>query len=248
MLRLVIATRNQHKFRELTRLLAVRGIRWVSLAACGRVPVVRETGKTCEANAIKKAVAAARATGCPAVADDSGIEVEALRWGPGVRSARFSGRHGDDGANNTKLLRLLQGMPSGRRRARYRCVLALAEPPPSRWRRSAGRGRRPAGPSGLIAIAHGTWYGRIAVSPKGRRGFGYDPLFVVPRYGKTVGELPAATKQRVSHRAIAARRLRTALIRLVQRRRSPASFALLRAAKQSVRGEMPGAGATGQAP
>ena len=203
MLRLVIATRNRHKFRELKQLLVVRGIRWVSLAACRRVPAVRETGKTCEANAIKKAVAVARATGCPAVADDSGIEVEALRWGPGVRSARFSGTHGNDRANNEKLLRLLQGRPSGRRRARYRCVLALADP------------------AGLIAVAHGTWYGRIAISPKGRRGFGYDPLFVVPRYGKTVGELPAATKQRVSHRAIAARRMRAALTQLVRRQQFP---------------------------
>ncbi len=202
MLRLVIATRNRHKFRELKKLLVVRGIRWVSLAACRRVPAVRETGKTCEANAIKKAVATARATGCPAVADDSGIEVEALRWGPGVRSARFSGAHGHDRANNEKLLRRLKGMPSGRRRARYRCVLALADP------------------VGLIAVAHGTWYGRIAVSPKGRGGFGYDPLFVVPRYGKTVGELPAATKQRMSHRSFAARRMRAALTRLVRQRQT----------------------------
>ena len=112
-------------------------------------------------------------------------------------------------------------MPPGRRRARYRCVLALADP------------------VGLIAIAHGTWYGRIAVSPKGRRGFGYDPLFVVPRYGKTVGELPAATKQRISHRAIAARRMRTALTRLVRQQGN--------SHHRGGRG-VPDAGAAGQAP
>ena len=162
-----------------------------------RLKPVRENGRSFEANAIKKAVAVARATGMFALADDSGLEVEALGWAPGVRSARFARTHGDDQANNRKLLRLLRGLPRRRRRARYRCALALASV------------------SGLMAVAHGAWVGWIAEEPKGRGGFGYDPLFLVPRFGKTVGELPASVKQRFSHRARAARRLHARLRRLV---------------------------------
>ena len=204
MLDIVIATRNRKKFGELRALLGVGGIRWRSLAVYPRLPTVRESGRSFEANAVKKARAAARATGRAAVADDSGLEVEALGWAPGVRSARFAGRHGDDQANTRKLLRLLEGLPPGKRRARYRCVLALAEP------------------SRLLAVARGTWAGRIAERPRGRGGFGYDPVFLVPRLGKTVGELPARTKQRLSHRALAARRLRPALTQLARRRRATA--------------------------
>jgi len=198
MLDVVIATRNRHKFRELKALLAVPGIRWRSLAAYPEVPVARESGRSFEANAVKKARAVARATGRPAVADDSGLEVKALRWGPGVRSARFAGSHGDDRANTRKLLRLLDGLPRRRRGARYRCALALA---------SSAK---------LIAVAHGTWTGRIAQAPRGQAGFGYDPVFFVPAFGKTVGELAPAVKRRLSHRSRAARRLVPALRRLVR--------------------------------
>ena len=203
MTEIVIATSNPHKFRELVGLLALPGIRWRSLRSlrslrdCSRLPVVREDGRTFEANAAKKARIIARATGCLALADDSGIEVEALEWAPGVRSARFAGRHGDDEANNAKLLKRLRGLPPSRRRARYRCALALADP------------------RGLIGVVQGRWAGWIAFAPRGRGGFGYDPLFVVPRLGKTVGQLPARVKQRLSHRAQAARRLRPLLRRVV---------------------------------
>ena len=193
---IVIATTNRHKARELRGLLAAREIRWRTLSDYPRLRPVRETGKTFEANAVKKAVAVAKAVGMMALADDSGLEVEALGWGPGVRSARFAGAHGNDGANNRKLLRLLRGLPRRKRRARYQCALALASP------------------SGVIAVAHGTWTGRIAEQPAGRGGFGYDPLFVIPRLGKTVGELPASVKRHFSHRARAARRLYRALTRL----------------------------------
>ena len=198
MLDIVIATGNRKKFRELRALLRIRGIRWRSLAEFPRLPAVRETGRSFEANAVKKARVVARAIGLPAVADDSGLEVEAIGWAPGVRSARFAGRHGDDRANNRKLLCLLDGLSPRRRGARYRCVLALV------------------GPSRLLAVARGTWVGRIAERPRGRGGFGYDPLFLVPRFGRTVGELPAAAKRRLSHRAIAAQRLRPALRRLAR--------------------------------
>ena len=195
---IVIATHNRHKFRELKALLNVPGVRWRSLAEYPGVPPVREHGRTFDANAIAKARSVAKATGCLALADDSGIEVEALGGAPGVRSARFAGSHGNDQANNTKLLRLLAGLPPARRRARYRCTLALA------------------GPSGFLALTRGAWSGRIARTPRGSRGFGYDPIFLVPKLRKTVAELPARTKQRLSHRAAAARRMRPVLGHLVR--------------------------------
>jgi XTP/dITP diphosphohydrolase len=190
MLEIVLATGNRHKVRELAGLLRVRGIRWRSLADYPSMRPARETGATFEANAIKKALAVARGTGRLALADDSGLEVEALGWGPGIRSARYAGRH--------KLLRALRGLPPARRRARYRCVLVLAAP---------GR---------VIAKARGDWTGRIAEIPKGSRGFGYDPLFVVPGSGKTVGQLSASVKRRLSHRAKAAAKLRLRLRRIAR--------------------------------
>lgn len=199
MVDVVIASRNRHKFRELTALLRIPGIRWHSLAEFPGVAPVDETGRTFDANAKTKARTVAKATGLLALADDSGLEVEALGGGPGIQSARFAGRHGDDQANNDKLLRLLEGLPPLKRKARYRCSLALADP------------------SRLIALARGTWRGRIALESKGREGFGYDPIFLVPRLGKTVGQLPIAMKQRLSHRAMAARRLRPLLRRFIRR-------------------------------
>ena len=206
MLDLVIATRNRHKVRELKQLLAVPGIRWRSLLEFPRAPEVPETGKTFEANAIKKARAIAQATGLLALADDSGIEIEALGGRPGVRSARFAGTHGDDAANNRKLLHLLDGLPPARRGARYRCCLALVAP------------------NGQATLAHGAWRGRIADVPRGDGGFGYDPIFLVPRLNKTVGQLSARMKHRLSHRAAAARRLRPLLRRLTHLSRVSASL------------------------
>ena len=183
----VIATRNAHKLRELARLFPLRGIRWHSLAEFPEAPRVRERGRTYQANAITKARAAARATGRLALADDSGIEVQALGWRPGIRSARFAGSHGDDQANNDKLLRLLRGVPASKRAARYRCALALASP------------------TRLIRLTHGTWTGRIAAAPAGHGGFGYDPLFLLPLPdARSSAELPTEEKNRLSHRAAAA--------------------------------------------
>ena len=193
---IVVATRNRHKLRELVALLKVRGIRWRSLQAFSRVPSVAERAHSFEANAIAKARAVARATGHLALADDSGLEVQALNGAPGVRSARFAGTHCDDEANNHKLLQLLARVPLSRRHARYRCSLALVSP------------------RGVVALTHGTWHGRIATHPKGRGGFGYDPIFCVPSLGKTVGELPLRMKQRLSHRARAATPMRRVLQQL----------------------------------
>lgn len=202
---LVIATRNRKKCLELAALLRMPGVRWRSVAEFPGVPDVRETGRTFEANAVRKALAAARATGRPAVADDSGLEVDALSGAPGVRSARFSGRHGDDRANKAKLLRKLAEVAPARRGAQFRCVLALASP------------------QRVLAKAEGTLRGQIAMRPRGRRGFGYDPVFLVPRFGKTVAELPAAVKNRISHRARAAARLRRMLPRALARYRIASS-------------------------
>jgi len=195
MIHIVIATRNHHKFAELRELLPKRGIRWHSLAEFPNAPSVRENGRSFEANAIKKARAVAKATGWLAVADDSGLEVDALGGDPGIRSARYAGRHVDDAANNRKLLRMLKEVPPSRRRARYCCVLAVAD------------SRR------VLAAVEGRWAGRIAEAPAGRAGFGYDPIFWLPKLNKTVAQLPRRRKQRLSHRAAAARRLWPALQR-----------------------------------
>lgn len=198
MVSIVMATGNSHKVAELKTLLAMPQVRWHSLADFPGLPLVEESADTFEDNAIKKAYTVARLTGRLALADDSGLEVDALGGRPGVRSARFSGRHGNDSANNDTLLRRLQGISPAQRRARYRCVLALASP------------------DGLIGLAKGAWEGRIALEAAGNRGFGYDPIFVIPRFGKTVGQLPRAVKQRLSHRARAALRMRQILKRVVR--------------------------------
>ena len=189
-LQIVIATRNPHKFRELTALLVVPGIRWRSLAKFSRVPAIREDGATFEANAGKKARLTARATGCFALADDSGLEVKVLGGAPGIRSARFAGRHGDDRANNIKLLKQLESVPMSRRQAQFRCVLALASP------------------TKILKITEGILRGRIAPAPKGKQGFGYDPIFLVPRLRRTVAQLPSTVKNRMSHRALAVAKMR----------------------------------------
>ncbi|MBI4355760.1 MAG: non-canonical purine NTP pyrophosphatase [Candidatus Omnitrophica bacterium] len=197
---LVIATRNRHKVRELRRLLGRLPARFASLADFPQTPIVHENGRSFDDNAVRKARVAARATGCVALADDSGVEVDALGGRPGVRSARFAGSGATDAANNRKLLRLLRGVPSARRGACYRCSLAVATP------------------SGRVWITRGAWRGRIATAPRGRGGFGYDPVFEIPRYRRSVAQLGAVVKQRLSHRAQAARKARAILRRAIRHR------------------------------
>jgi XTP/dITP diphosphohydrolase len=139
-----------------------------------------------------KARHAATATGLAAIADDSGLEVDALGGAPGVFSARYAGAQGDDAANNSKLLLALQGRPRRERLARYRCVLVLV--------------RDPFDPDPLIA--EGTWEGEILEAPRGSGGFGYDPYFFLPELGLSAAELPAQEKNRLSHRGQAMRSLR----------------------------------------
>lgn len=180
---IVLASGNAGKIREIQALLAGRDIRIVPQSAFG-IPDAEETGLTFIENAILKARHAARLSGLPAIADDSGLEVDALDGAPGVYSARYAGAGADDAANNAKLLEALQGVPPERRTARFRCVMAFL--------------RHPADPSPLIA--DGVWEGRILTAPRGENGFGYDPLFFVPEQECSSAELPPEMKNRLSHR------------------------------------------------
>jgi XTP/dITP diphosphohydrolase len=197
--KLVVASRSVHKVGELQALLDVPGVELLTLDDLGVLGDIDETGSTFEANASLKARAAARATGLPALADDSGLEVDALDGGPGVRTRRYAGQDATDAANNAKLLAALDGLPPQRRGARYVCVLALALP-------------GDAGPRGglPVTLVRGTCRGRIARAPRGSGGFGYDPIFEPrsePPGGRTLGEWSAAEKNAISHRAAAARRM-----------------------------------------
>jgi XTP/dITP diphosphohydrolase len=197
--RLLIATRSAHKLAELRELLELPRAELVSLDDVGVTDEVDETGSTFEANARLKARAGATATGLPTLADDSGIEVDALEGGPGVRTRRYAGPNATDQANNAKLLAALQGLPPERRGARYVCVLALALPS-----EAGARGGLP------IRAVRGTTRGRIATEPRGMNGFGYDPIFEPasePPGGRTLGLWSAAEKHAISHRGRAARRM-----------------------------------------
>lgn len=197
--RLVVATRSPHKLAELRALLDISRAELLTLDDLGVEGDVDETGSSFEANARLKARFAARATGLPALADDSGLEVDALGGGPGVRTRRFAGERATDRQNNAKLLAVLDGLPLERRGARYVCVLALALPD------DAG----PRGGLPVIAV-RGTCRGRIALAPRGTGGFGYDPIFeplAEPPGGRTLGEWSAEEKNAISHRAAAARRM-----------------------------------------
>ncbi len=197
--RLLVATRSRHKLAELRDLLSLQRADLVSLDDLGIADEPVEEGATFAGNAAAKARFYARQGGLPTLADDSGLEVDALDGGPGVRTRRFAGEDATDADNNAKLLAELAGLPPERRGARYRCVLALALP---------GTG----GPRGglPVRLARGTFAGRIAANARGSGGFGYDPIFEPasePPGGATVGEWPPERKAAVSHRARAARRM-----------------------------------------
>jgi XTP/dITP diphosphohydrolase len=197
--RLLVATRSPHKLRELRELLQLEHTDLVSLVELDIPGDPEETGDTFETNAAIKARAGFRASGLPTLADDSGLEVDALDGGPGVRTRRFAGEHASDEANNAKLLRALAGLRPGERGARYVCVLALALPGAT----------GPRGGTRLI-LTRGTTRGRIATEARGTGGFGYDPIFE-PRSeapgGRTLGLWTPAEKHAISHRARAARRM-----------------------------------------
>lgn len=185
MARLVLASTNKGKLRELRQLLSGWPVELMSLADYPDAPPVVEDGDTFVKNAIKKAVSLARYSGEVALADDSGLEVDALGGRPGVLSARFAGEQGNDSANNRLLLELMADVPQENRGARFRCAIAIA------------------GPEGTIDTAEGACEGRIGYEPRGEGGFGYDPLFFIPEYGCTMAELSEEVKNRLSHRAMA---------------------------------------------
>ncbi len=180
-MKLLIATRNAHKLAEIREMLP--GIEIIGTEAWSHVPDPEETGTTFEANAIIKAEAWCAATGLPAIADDSGLEVDALNGAPGIHSARYAGDHGDTAANNAKLLRELASVPAEQRTARFVCALAFA---------------RPGQPTETL---RGVCDGRVIEAGHGTHGFGYDPLFIPEGYTETFGELPDSVKASLSHRA-----------------------------------------------
>ncbi len=185
---LLLATRNEGKVRELKALLRNEPIRTETLDAHPEVGEIEETGQTFDANARLKATHAARSTGLWAVGEDSGLEVDALNGAPGVHSARYAREHGDDAANNAKLMRELEGAKD--RTARYVCVMALAQPDGE-----------------IVATTRGTCEGRLIEAPRGDGGFGYDPYFVLERTQRerTMAELEPAEKDLISHRGQATR-------------------------------------------
>jgi XTP/dITP diphosphohydrolase len=190
----VIATGNVGKLREFCSLLA--GLRFeLTSSAQLKLPSPEETGATFLANALLKARHAAGLSGSPAVADDSGLEVDALNGAPGIYSARYAGAGADDAANNAKLVRALAGLPHERRRARYRCALVFVE------------NAVDAAP----LIAEADWEGFILDAPRGAGGFGYDPYFWLPDLEKTAAELAPAEKNHLSHRGKAMHALREQL-------------------------------------
>lgn len=200
---LLIATSNPGKVKEFHDMLGADRFAWSDLTQHPQIPPVEETGRTFRANAFLKAAYYAKQLNTWALADDSGLEVDALDGKPGVHSARWAQINGSgqgDADNNATLLRQLAGVPDAKRTARFVCVLALSDP--------AGR---------IILTARDSVEGRILHAPKGDNGFGYDPLFFIEELGKTTAELPPDEKHQISHRGKALRHLRGLFDRLYRR-------------------------------
>ncbi len=190
---ILIATTNRGKLREIEAVMRDLPVVWTVLADLPPMPECVEDGSTFEANAEKKALHYARLSGLWTLADDSGLEVDALGGEPGVRSARFAGEPKSDARNNARLVALLSGVPPDRRTARFRCALALAD------------GSR------VLARAQGCVEGLIVDEARGKNGFGYDPHFLIPALGRTAAELDPEQKNRISHRGQALQSLRAAM-------------------------------------
>jgi XTP/dITP diphosphohydrolase len=199
--RVVLATRNAQKLAELRRIVAPEApdVQVLGLADVAAYPEPAETERTFEGNALLKARACVAATGLPALADDSGLAVDVLNQMPGVRSARWAGPGASDQENNALLLRQLADVPAAERTARFVCAMALALP------------------DGSEHVCIGDMRGRIAVSPAGHNGFGYDPLFVADGYAMTNGELEPSVKDAISHRGRALRAILPVLLTELRR-------------------------------
>ena len=190
---LIIATTNQGKLREIKDLLKEFDFKITSLKDYPDIPPIEEDGTTFSQNALKKAATVALYTKKLTMGEDSGLEVKALNNAPGIYSARFSGENANDRKNNLKLLRSLQKIPLKKRQARYRCFAALVD------------GEK------IIDVVSGNCSGLVALKSKGKNGFGYDPLFLIPRYNKTFGELDGKIKEKISHRARALKKVKRVL-------------------------------------
>jgi XTP/dITP diphosphohydrolase len=194
--KLLLATSNLGKVREYRSLLSGLGYQITTLAEEGISKAVTEPGNSYEQNARSKAAAYAKFSQLIALADDSGMEVDALDGPPGVKSARFAGKSATDAERVSLLLARLGGVPWERRTAHFKCVIAIATP------------------EGQSEVCYGECHGVIAIEAKGENGFGYDPIFFVPELGKTMAELPLEMKNKISHRALASQKARQVLQQL----------------------------------
>jgi len=186
----IVATRNQGKIREIREALKGLGLRIYALSDFPDVPEIEEDGKSFIENALKKARFYSKVFGKLTLADDSGLEVDGLKGMPGIYSARYSGERASSLENNQKLLKEMEGIPLSKRGARFKCIMAVVSP------------------NGKEAMTEGSCKGRIGMREKGRRGFGYDPLFILQKYGKTMAELSLKEKNRISHRGKALRKIK----------------------------------------
>lgn len=198
-MKIVIATRNKGKAHEIKKKLADLDLEMLTLDDFLDISSPHEDGKSFRENALKKARFIAEETNIPTLADDSGLEVDALNGKPGIFSARYAGESATDDENNKKLLKELNGVPLAKRGASYKCVIVLFFPKDEEK-----------------IIVEGSCNGLIALEPKGKGGFGYDPLFFVPEYGKTMAELPTEIKNRISHRGKALSKLRKKLMVILE--------------------------------
>jgi XTP/dITP diphosphohydrolase len=194
-MKIVLATRNPHKIREITAILGDLKVEWVPYSALPDAPALREEGSSLRENAAAKAATGAASSGLVALAEDSALEVDALGGAPGLHSSRFLGEGATEADRIQEILRQLRTYPWHGRTARFRCVVAVARP------------------GGGTEFAEGICDGYIAWEPRGTAGFGYDPIFYVPEYGKTFGEIDPVLKNRISHRAKALAASRAILMR-----------------------------------
>lgn len=196
---LIVATKNKKKLEEIRVILKDLNLTVSSLSDYSKAPRIIENGRTFQDNAVKKAVKIARFSKKLTLGEDSGLCVKVLRGTPGIYSSRFSGKNKSDNRNNLKLLKLLKDLPLSKRKAYYICAVALADE------------------NGLLGVVEGKCPGVIGFALKGSRGFGYDPLFVIPKYNKTFGQLGEKIKHRMSHRYHALNKARKIIQKYIEK-------------------------------